>query len=179
MVKANKKICHSHFIFCIMCLPNSPIYNYSGTEPPPSGATSFPVFWGTILAIGHFQVQDIATVVHQVIYIATQGYGTYNHNYLKSPNPWTKWGALGKTNYIFFSDSTTHSYHAFSPKNSLDSGQEHLSVITYLFLAFSLLPANSVFAFKIFYTLVIDAWENFNKILRIPAKLESKISGAD
>lgn len=45
---------------------NCPINNYSGPQPAPRGAASFPVFLEVLLAVGHFQVHDVAMVVYQV-----------------------------------------------------------------------------------------------------------------
>lgn len=51
---------------------NCPINNYFGPQPAPGGAASFPVFLGVVLALGHFQVHDVAMVVHRVTYIAAE-----------------------------------------------------------------------------------------------------------
>lgn len=60
---------------------NCPINNCSGPQPAP-------VFQGAVLAVGHFQVRDVATAVHQVTYISGEGHIA---RYLKperlNPNP--------------------------------------------------------------------------------------------
>ena len=87
---------------------NCPVNNYCGPQPAPWGSASFPVFLGVVLAVGHFQLHDVAMIVHQSGYLHFWGgtrsvVPTTRTTYgALIPSPRPNGGALGKNELHFF-----------------------------------------------------------------------------